>query len=170
MSNSYLSLISHGLAANRPNPVTPVDPYLPSDLHYYATDTGVLSHWNGSAWLVIGTFGVQGTVAAPVIPSTTHTIAGAVQLAAGTVIIASANAGDAVKLLANAQVGQEHLVYNTGAAAAGVYPGAAADSIDAGSAGAAATLTNAKYALFVCLSNVAGVCVWKSFGGAGPSA
>jgi hypothetical protein len=167
--NGFISLITSGLSASRP---PTVDPLLASDVFYLATDTGVLSYWNAAtlAWAVVNTFGVQGTVAAPVIPSTTHTIAGAVQLTAGTVIIASANAGDAVKLRANAQVGQECLVYNTGAAAAGVYPGASTDSIDAGSAGAAATLTNAKYALFACVSNVAGVCVWKSFGGAGPSA
>lgn len=170
MSNGYLSLITHGLKANTPAPVTPVDPYLPSDLHYYQTDTGVLLHWNGTAWLCIGSYGTQGTIAAPIIPSLTHTVAGATKMTAGTVIAASANAGDALGLPANAYVGQEQLVYNNGAAAAAVYPGTTTDQIDAASAGTSVTVTNAKYALFVCVANVAGVCNWVSFGGAGHAA
>jgi hypothetical protein len=170
VSNGYISLITHGLAANRPAPVTPVDPYLPSDLHYYETDTGRILHWTGAAWVLLGTEGSQGTIAAPIIPSTTHTIAGGTAIKFGLTIAASANAGDALTLPTNAFVGQEHLVYNNGAATASVYPGTATDVIDAVAAGGLVTLTNAKYALFICASNVAGVCTWVSFGGAGHSA
>lgn len=170
VSNGYISLITHGLNANRPAPVTPVDPYLPSDLHYYATDTGVLAHWTGLAWLCVGTYGVQGTIAAPIIPSLTHTIAGGTKILLGTTIAASANIGDALTLPLNPYVGQEHLVYNNGAAAAAVFPGQSTDVIDAVGAGGSVTVTNAKYALFVCTGNVAGVATWVTFGGAGHAA
>lgn len=160
MSNAFLSLITAGLAANRQ--VAP-DALLPSALFYYATDTGVLSFWNGSAWLVICTAGVQVGVTA----SATQTLVAATQLQFGSNRIDTcATIGNAVKLPQAPQPGQDALVYNAGAAAASVFPGEAATTIDGGSAGAAVTITQAKYALFVCF--VAGT--WTSFGGAGHSA
>lgn len=164
--NGFLSLITHGLLANLPNPP---DPLLQSDLHYYATDTGVFLSWNGAAWICIGTEGSQGTIAAPIIPSLTHTIAGGTKIKFGLTIAASATIGDALTLPANPFVGQEHLVYNSGVAAAAVFPGTSTDTIDAAGAGASVVLTNAKYAIFECVSNVAGVATWVSFGGAGHS-
>lgn len=164
-NNLFLSLTTSGLAANRP-----AKPEIPSSPIYYATDTGVLSEWTGAVWVVIGSYGVQGSIAAPVIPSTTHTLVGATQLTAGNCIIASANIGDTAKLPANPQLGQEVLVFNNGAAAASIYPGTATDVIDAVAAGGLVTLTNAKYALFLCTDATAGAAKWVSFGGAGHSA
>lgn len=163
-NNLFLSLTTSGLAANRP-----AKPEIPSSPLYYATDTGVLTEWTGAAWVVIGSYGVQGSLAAPIIPSLTHTIAGATKITAGNVFAASANIGDALALPANPQLGQEVLIYNSGAAAAAVFPGEATTIIDAGGAGASATLTNAKYALFVCTVATVGSAAWASFGGAGHS-
>lgn len=157
-SNAYLSLLTGGLSANRP-----AAPELPSDAVYYATDTGVLSFWTGSAWVVIDTVNVQTGVTA----STTHTLVGATQLQFGTsVITVCANAADAVKLPPSPQVGQEILVINNGAAAGAVYPGESTSTIDGGSAGASVTLTNAKSAAFICTAAGA----WVSAGQGGHSA
>lgn len=142
--NGFLSLITSGLAAARP---PAPDPLLPSSLFYYATDSGVLSFWNGSAWSVLTTAGVQ----TGVVASTTQTLAAATQLSFGTAIIATcATLGNAVKLPPNPQVNQECLVINNGATGAGVYPGEATSTVDGGAAGASVTLSAGKTATFIC--------------------
>lgn len=157
-SNAYLSLVTSGLAAQR----LPT-PELPSSLFYYATDTGVLSFWNGSAWLIIATVGITTGLTA----SATQTLVAATQLVLGTnVVTVCATIGNAVKLPQSPSPNQECLVLNNGAAAASVFPGESTSTIDGGSAGAAVTLTQAKSALFVC--TVAGA--WVSCGQGGHSA
>lgn len=142
--NGYLSLITGGLSANKP--AVP-DPLLPSDQFYFATDTGVLYFWTGSAWLVADTMGVQ----TGVVASATQTLVAATQLQFGTAVIATcATIGNAVKLPPNPAVGQSILVVNNGVAAAGVFPGEATSTVDGAAAGASVTLTQAKSATFVC--------------------
>lgn len=82
--------------------------------------------------------------------STTHSIAGAVALAASVNVISTvANASDAVKLpVATGGIGQAVTVFNNGASACAVYPGESGTVIDSHSAGAAATLTNGHSACF----------------------
>lgn len=148
-SNSYLSLATKGLSAARPTTLE-----LPIGF-YYATDTGVLSFWTGSSWLVLATGGTQ----VGVVASTTHTLAGATQLTFGMAVIGTcANAGDAVKLQPNPQPRQEQLVVNNGAQAAAVFPGESTTTVDGGSAGASVPLSAGKSTLFVC--HVAGA--WTS--------
>lgn len=75
--------------------------------------------------------------------STTHTIVGGTPLTAVVNQLSTvANSGDAVTLAAMS-IGQHQDIYNDGAHPAGVYPSASGIAIDGGSAGAAATLTNA---------------------------
>lgn len=156
--NAYLSLVTSGLAAARPPA-----PELPSALFYYATDSGVLSFWTGTAWVVIYTAGVATGITA----SVTQTLAAATPLTLGNSVIAvCATIGNAVKLPPSPAVGQECLVINNGAAAASVFPGESTSTIDGAGAGAAATLTQAKSALFLC----AAAGTWISSGQGGHSA
>lgn len=84
--------------------------------------------------------------------STTHTIAGATALPSFFNVIGTcASSGDAVKLAALSP-GQAQIVFNSGAAPAGVYPAASGVAIDGGTAGAAVTLTNAKRAIYICVA------------------
>jgi len=90
-------------------------------------------------------YAVSGLVA-----STTHTIAGGTPLKGEVNEVSTvANSGDAVTLLA-LQPGQSQAVFNDGANPLAVYPASVSYAIDGGSAGAAATLTNAKRAVFFC--------------------
>lgn len=156
--NAYLSLITNGTAAAR----LPA-PELPSAQFYYATDTGVLSFWTGTAWVVIYTAGVTIGLTA----SVTQTLVAATQLALGNNVIAvCATIGNAVKLPPSPAPGQECLVINNGAAAASIFPGESTTTIDGAGAGAAATLTQAKSALFLCTAAGA----WVSSGQGGHSA
>jgi hypothetical protein len=168
--NSYLGLVLEGLAANRPTTPESPSPGSPYPVRYFATDTGVMSVYSPglASWIVEATMPLP-TMLSGVTASTTHTIAGGTKVAGGYVNIATcANAGDAVVLPANPVVGQEVFISNAGAAAAGVYPGASTDKIDGGSAGAAATLTNVKSALFTCVA--VGPANWQSVGFATRSA
>ena len=108
------------------------------------------------------------SVSAAITASTTHTLVGATALPSQyNNISVCANAADAVALPAAnaAQIGNAIIVSNLGAAAAAVWP-QAADKIDGGTTGVAVTLTNAKRAMFVCIS----LNNWVSFGFPGPSA
>lgn len=159
-SGLWLDLCMSGVAADRPNIPSPV----PQTFQlYHATDTGDISLWDGGAWSLIGSSngGVTSQGADALTASTTQTLVGALAMTAkynriGTV----ANSGDAVKLPPLPQPGAEVWVYNSGANPAKVFPGNAADIIDAVSAGGSVTVTNAKGALFACVA--AGK--WVSFG------
>lgn len=160
--NSFLSIISSGLAAN-----LPAAPEYPGMCLYYETDTGVVDLWTGSAWVVLAETGLQAAITA----STTQTLVAATQLiGAYSKISVCANAGDAVKLPPLPRLGQQIIVTNAGAAAASVFPGESTTKIDAGSTGAAVTLTNVKSAIFECTDATAGARVWTSIGMATRSA
>lgn len=162
--NLWRSLIMVGLAANRPT--TPDVSASDQGCFYYATDTGTLSMYAGAAWSTI-TQSAE-TVMTGITASTTQTRAGALQLT-GTVnvVTTSANSGDAVGLPV-ATVGAVIVVKNKGANPIKVFPTSAAsgsdDTIDGGTAGTgAATITNAKWAIFYCTA----ADTWVSNGGAG---
>lgn len=165
-SGLWLDLLMKGVAADRPaSPSTPPQTFC----YYFATDTGDLSVYIGSAWALVGNTngGNTQTGQTTITASTTHTIAGGTKLLGKyNNITVCANAGDAVVLPALPNPGAEIWVFNNGAAAGAVYPGNAADQIDAVSAGGSVTLTNAKGAVFVCY--VAGK--WSSYGIASHSA
>jgi hypothetical protein len=158
--NLWLALAKQDTAANRPTA-----PEVPTGCIalFYATDTNALSVYANGAWHYVDSIT---STATGITAGTTQTIAGATQLSAGYNNVSTvANANDAVKLPA-ATIGTKVFVSNSGAAAAKVFPQAATDVIDALSAGAAATLTNGKSALFTCIA--AGV--WQSIGMATRSA
>lgn len=99
---------------------------------------------------VVSTGIMTTSVVAGITASTTHTLVGATALTAQVNIVSvCASAGDAVSLPALA-VGQFCDVYNTGAAAAAVFPAASGVAIDGGSAGASVTLTNTKRCRYTC--------------------
>jgi hypothetical protein len=84
--------------------------------------------------------------------STTQTLAGGYALTKAISVVATvANSGDAVTLPALA-TGQFIDIYNNGAHPANVFPNGSANQIDAGTAGAAVTLTNAKRCRFTCVA------------------
>lgn len=98
---------------------------------------------------------VVNKVVTGIVASTTQTLAAATAMTGDVNVIAtSANSGDAVKLPAMA-VGDSCEVYNDGANPVKVFPNTSAGTIDGGSAGAAATLTNAKRAKFTQISATA---------------
>ena len=100
---------------------------------------------------------------AVVTASTTHTLAGATQLANGINLVNAANANDTVKLPV-AIKGATVVVITVGSVATpAIFPGQSADTIDGGSAGASVTLTAAhRGATFYCA--VAGNWVSSFFG------
>ena len=117
--------------------------YIPKGLTSAAV--GSFSKLNALVSLTLG-------VSTGLTASTTQTRAGALALTEivnniGTV----ATSGNAVGLPA-AVAGTAVIVFNGGANPAAVFPAAAADTIDGGSAGASVTLTNAKRAWFFCVA------------------
>lgn len=160
--NLWLDLLTQGTAANRPTS----KPVHNNFALYYETDTGVTSAYINGAWVVFTiSAGMPGMGA--VTASPTQTLAAATQLLgeyANLSVVATAN--DSVKLPLSPRVGQYITVSNAGVAAAKVWPGEAASTIDGGSAGAGVTLTNAKSALFTCIAAGA----WQSIGFATRSA
>lgn len=167
--NSFLGLLVEGLAANRPTTPESPSPGSPYIVHYFETDTGVLSAYSPAlgAWNVVATLPLPAS-AGGVTASTTHTLVGATKVTGGYVNISvCANAGDCISLPPAPRVGQEVLVSNAGAAAAAVFPGESTTKIDGGSAGASVTLTNVKSALFTYTGPTTG---WQSIGMATRSA
>lgn len=109
---------------------------------------------NASGAAVLGSQTTSGlnavSVEGGITAGTTQTIAGGYALTKEVNIISTcANTGDAVTL-ADLAVGEYQDVYNDGANAASVFPHAAGVQIDGGTAGAAATLTNAKRCRYLC--------------------
>lgn len=165
--NSYRSLITEGLAANRP--ATPEI----TDLRqfFYATDTGALSMWSpkNAAWALLQSNGA--IVDTAVTAATVQTRAAATQLT-GTYnnLTVVANSGDAVGLPPITAIGQQVWVTNAGANPAKVFPDngtpGASTTIDGGAAAASVTVTNAKSALFTAttLTN------WQTIGSAARAA
>lgn len=153
--NSFLSLISTGLAANRPT-----TPEFPSQCFYYETDTFVTNLWTGSAWTVFEV-GYNPAMTG-LTASVTQTLAGALQLTGGYANVATVGtANDAVKLPPSPRVGQTITVTNSaGANAMKVFPGESTSTIDGGSAGASVTISAAKSASFTCIAAGA----WQSIG------
>jgi hypothetical protein len=161
-NNSWAALVTQGTAANRPtNPdITPGTGNL-----YIATDTGVVSIFAAGVWSDVS--GNAGNISTGLTASVTQTLAGALQLTGDyNNVTVVGTAADAVKLPA-ATLGKQVWVTNSAASnAMGVFPQAATDIIDGGSAGAKVTVSAAKSALFTCLS--AGV--WQSIGSAARAA
>jgi hypothetical protein len=160
MSNLWLSLATQGLAVNRPTA-----PDVPSGCIalFYATDTSALSVYSNGVWKDADSNSATNT---GITASTTQTLAGATQLAAGYSNVSTvANASDAVKL-PDAIKGARCIVSNSGAAAAKVFPKLVTDVIDAVAAGGSVTLTNGKSALFTCHTDG----IWQSIGFATRSA
>jgi hypothetical protein len=96
--------------------------------------------------------------------STTHSLAGALQLMAQINDVTTvANSGDCVKLPVPKAAGAAIVVFNAGADPMSVYPSGALDTIDGGSAGAAVTLTNAKRCIYFPIAIAAnGAVTWVS--------
>jgi hypothetical protein len=90
------------------------------------------------------------SVATGITASTTQTRVGGTALTkAVNVVSTAANSGDAVTLPA-LTAGQSVAIYNDGANPIKVFPNGASDQIDAVSAGASVTLTNALRCEFTC--------------------
>lgn len=172
-NNLFLSLFPTGLAAARPTaPDLAVSTTFTSatvgvtGVFYYATDTNVLSFYTlTDGWVEAS--GNAGSVLTGVTAGTTQTIAGAVQLTGSyNNVTVVANAGDAVKLPA-AVLGAQIWVTNSATTnSMKVFPQAATDVIDGGTAGASVNCAAAKSALFTCISSG----VWQSIGSPARSA
>ncbi len=119
-------------------------------------------------WAGLATQATTATVVDDAVTAaTTQTLAAATQLT-GTYanITVCANTGDSVKLPPAPTAGQQIWVTNAADHAAWVYPGESGSQIDGGTAGAKVVVTNAKSALFTCLSTGQ----WQSIGSAARAA
>lgn len=123
-SNLWLSLLRSGLAANRPTTPDSV-----GMCFYLATDTSVLSMWNGTQWLTVGTGGTGTTITrnANVAAAGTDATNGG-QLAAGFTVVTGANATKGVLLPATPVAGTVVIIKNEDSANAvlKVWPDTAA--------------------------------------------
>lgn len=133
--NGYLGIAVLGLAAKRPT-LPDVDPSNTS--FFYATDTGVLSVWNGTAWVTLGTAGVASVQRNPNLAATGTNLATAAQLLPGFTVVTAADGAVGVALPATPVAGTVVEVKNVDAANAvlKVWPDAAATINAIGSNGA----------------------------------
>lgn len=163
-NNLWLSIATHGLAANRPT--TPdLATQTGSAVSYFADDTEVLSVYANGVWTDVQA--EAGSISTGLTASTVQTLAGALQLISDYNNVATVGtAADAVKL-PPAKLGARVWVTNSAASnAMGVFPSETTTTIDGGSAGAKVTISAAKSAMFTCI--VAGA--WQSIGSAARAA
>lgn len=134
-SNLWLGIARVGLAAAR-LPIPDVDSQ--NFALFYATDTGVLSLYNGSAWVTIGGAAMASIARNANVAATGTNLATAAQLAAGFTVVTGADATVGVKLPATPVAGTVVVVKNVDVANAvlKVWPDAAATINAIGSNGA----------------------------------
>lgn len=167
MLNSYLSLFTADVAANRPTaPDLPTASPATSAL-YFATDTGAVSFWNKTTNTWVELAASAGSISTGLTASTTQTLAGALQLTSSyNNVTTVGTAADAVKLPAAVKGAQVWVTNSAAANSMGIFPQAATDIIDGGSAGAKVNCAVTKSALFTCIANG----VWQSIGSPARSA
>lgn len=108
--NDYLSILSSGLAANRPTPATNLDyPTVPR--YYLSLDNGSLDVWNPTtkAWAPVNGSGLLTNIA-----SAGATQGSATPITSRTVIVATATASSKGVQLPAAATGVEVTVVNAG--------------------------------------------------------
>jgi len=99
---------------------------------------------------VVGAFKQLELGVATITASATQTLAGATPITSAVTIIGTCSSSGNAIGLPTALAGQICVILNAGANPASVFPASASDTVDSGGAGAAATLTNGKRAIFFC--------------------
>jgi hypothetical protein len=150
--NSWLGLCRVGLAAAR-LPTPDVDSQ--NFAMYYATDTGVFSLWNGSAWVTLGGAAMASIARNANLAATGTNLATAAQLVAGFTAVTLADDTVGVKLPATPVAGTVVIVKSTVSnKILKVYPDAAA-TINAIGANAAISLASGPtIAMFIADSTI----------------
>jgi len=120
---NWLGVFQMDVAANRPTAVAPVGG---ATAAYYATDTGVFSIWNGTAWVTLGTSGASSVARNANVAAAGSTVTDAAQLAVGFTTVTGADATKGAKLPATPVAGTLVIVKNNANAVLKLWPDAAA--------------------------------------------